>query len=107
MNRPNGENTQYVLNVPLLVGTVIVVVGAAGCFGHRWQYSRLAGSLLTRAVEFEKDEKPSDAAEYLFKYLQMRPDDAEARILLAKTFDKAATSRAAKARAVGYYRYAV
>ena len=98
------------LNVRLLSVTLIVaaVLGPAAYFWREFQVKRTAGAFLSRADSLEKDEEWTQAASHLFRYLQLRPDDADVRIRLAKVFDKPAAQDARlKSRAVDLYYRAV
>ncbi len=94
-----------VLNLPLLIATVaiIVVVAPATYAWHAYQINRTAGAFLVRADTLEKDGKLRTAADYVHRYLQLRPDDLAARLRLAETFDKAAETPRQKVRAVKLY----
>ena len=94
------------LNVWLLVGTLIAVaaLSPAAYFWHEFQVKRTAGALLSRADTLEGEEEWNKAADYLFRYLQLRPDDVDVRIRLAKTFDESITRGSSrKSRAVELY----
>src|SRR4051794_6200766 len=58
-------------------------------FYHDHQVRRTAGALLTRADRAERDEDPGQAADYLGRYLSVRPEDdkvlARYGLLLAET----------------------
>jgi tetratricopeptide (TPR) repeat protein len=105
-NRTHGKHR---LNKRLLLGTVILVplLGAAAYFWHAWQMKRLSGAFLERADQLEQEENWSEAATYLYRYLQVDAENAAIRIRLAKTFDKSATSRTEKSRAIELYYRAV
>ena len=94
------------LNVRLLVGTLIAaaVLGPAAYFWREFQVKRTAGSFLERAETLENEGEWGEAAGHLFRYLQLRPDDADARIRLAETFGKSADQDfRLKPRAVNLY----
>ena len=86
------RRTRRILNVPLLAGTLValVMLAPAAYAWHAWQVRRTADAYLQQADRLEKDGKWGSAAGYLFLYLRFRPDDIDARIRLAETFDKAA-----------------
>lgn len=98
-----------VLNWKLLIGTLlaIAVLIPSGYFWHRYQTNRTAGAYLARADALEREEKWDLAADYLHRYLQVRPDAESVRIRLATTFDKAATDIRRKPRAATFYSRAV
>ncbi len=94
------------LNVRLLVGTLIAVavLGPTAYFWREFQVKRTAVAFLNRADDLEKEEKWGEAASHLFRYLQLRPDDADVRIHLAETFGRSATQNVRlKSRAVNLY----
>lgn len=93
------------LNVRLLVGTLIAVavLGPAGYFWHEFQVRRTAGAMLSRTDALEKEEKWGEAAAYLYRYLQLRPDDVDARIRLTETFDKSDQDGRLKPRTIDLY----
>ena len=92
------------LNVRLLVGTLIavVVLGPSAYFWREFQVRRTAGAFLDRADALK--EEPAKAASYLYRYLQLRPDDANVIVSLAETFgESAAGDDRLKPRAVNLY----
>ncbi|MHC4178145.1 MAG: tetratricopeptide repeat protein, partial [Planctomycetota bacterium] len=107
-NSPNKDTrtvgkskTSRMLNVPLLVGTLIalaVLCPAAYCW-HLHQLGKTAGSLLQQAGRLEEEQEYAKAAAYIHRYLRLHPDDATARVRLAKTFDKGANDGRSKWRA--------
>jgi tetratricopeptide (TPR) repeat protein len=113
-DKPDHESTRPTerrkvkrqLNIRLLVGTLIAVAvaGPAAYFWREFQVKRTAGSFLSRADRLEKEEEWTEAAGHLFRYLQLRPDDANVRIRLAETFGKSADQNVRlKSRAVNLY----
>lgn len=93
------------LNVRLLVGTLIAaaVVLAAAYFWHGYQAGRAAEALLVRADTLEEEGDWASAAEYISRYLKLRPDDPRARVRLAETFDKCAWHYRRKRIAIDLY----
>ena len=94
------------LNVRLAVGTLIAVavLGPAAYFWREFQVKRTAGAFLSRADSLEGEENWTEAASYLFRYLQLHPEDVNARICLAEAVDKSASEDARrKSRAVDLY----
>ena len=98
-----------VLNLPWLLGTVAVcaLLGGAAYFWHGYQLQRLKGSLLVRADQLERDRKWSEAAGYLYRYLQIDPDALAIRIRLAQVYDRSAEGAERKSRAVEFYYRAI
>jgi tetratricopeptide (TPR) repeat protein len=89
--QPTGKpKTRRVFNLRLLAGTLIAVaiLAPAVYWWRAAQERRTASALLDRAKELNEEEKYTAAAGYLFRYLQLQPDHAEARALLAETFDR-------------------
>jgi hypothetical protein len=95
----------WTINVRLLVLTVVVVVILAPTLYvvRAVQVRRNAGILFERAEEYERQGNLTATAQTLFRYLQFRPDDGPARVLLAESFDKTARTLAAKQRATEHY----
>lgn len=104
------RKVKHQLNVRLLVGTLIVVavLGPATYFWREFQITRTAGSFLSRADQLEKEAKWGEAAGHLFRYLQLRPDEANVRIRLAENFGKSAAKNVRlKSRAINLYYHAL
>ncbi len=80
------------LNVRYLVGLVLVLAAAATAvyFAHRRQAGKLAEAYLHQADAAEKDGQAGKAADYLRRYLAMRPADTDARARLGLTLAKQA-----------------
>jgi predicted Zn-dependent protease len=97
--------------VPLLIGTVvaIAVLWPALYFWHGYQYTITAGAYLDRAAVLEKEEDWGKSSAYLYRYLQVHPNDDAVRLKLAETFDKSASEfdHAGKQRAIELYYRAV
>lgn len=79
----------------------LLVGGAYGV--HAWQMRRLAYAILDRARVHERAEAWQPAADALHRYLQLRPDDNQARALLAECFDRAMTHPSQQGRATDLY----
>ncbi len=79
------------LNVPLALGTLIAVAVLAPTlyFVHGFQLSRTSTAFLTRADELAHEEEWLKSADYVQKYLRVRPQDTTQRIRLAELFGKA------------------
>jgi len=72
---PRGRRT---LNTWLLVVSAIVlfVIAPSAYFWYYYQTRQLAVSLLDRADQLMSEKKPREAAEYLQRYLQIKPKEA-------------------------------
>ncbi len=104
-----GRQDQTRLNIRLMGQTlaVVVVVLPSLLFWHRYQVYRNANSLLVQARKAEKEERWGAAADYCQRYLQLRPNDADTWVRLARNFDRKAVTGPQLERAIGYYRKAV
>jgi tetratricopeptide (TPR) repeat protein len=98
-------STVWLLNVPLLIGTlgVAALLALGGFFWHGYQLDRIATDFLARADELRGKSDWRGAADYVFRYLQLRPDDAPARIRLARDYGRSVTSATSRARAIDLY----
>ncbi len=103
----HGKSIHFVraLNVPLLVGTIILVgvLGSAAYFWHKYQLRGTATLLADFADEAESNNEWRKAADYRQRYLRLIPGDVPAVLRLTQTFDKSATSFAEKQRAVDLF----
>jgi tetratricopeptide (TPR) repeat protein len=82
--------TRRVLNVRILVATFVGLM-ALWIGGHYWrayQVQRNAFELTKRADALAGEKKYAEAANYYERYLQLRPDDADARLKCAENFEK-------------------
>ncbi len=97
--------TRRVLNLPLLVGSfcVLTVLGPLAYAWHAYQVGQIATALLHRADSLAAENQWQQAASYLFRYLQIRSDDADVRVRLAETFDRSAETDQEKRQAVAQY----
>src|SRR4029450_5824847 len=88
------------INLPLLAGTIVggaVLLG--GIYGlHKWQITRTAQGLKVLADPQDQKSEWLKAADYLDRYLRLRPDDAPAAGRLALTFARGAKSTAQQRR---------
>ena len=84
------EVTRLSLNWRLLLVSVFLLVVAVGSgyFHHSRQLDRCTVALLERAGQLEEDEQWAEAASYLYRYVQVRPDDADVWPRLALTYTK-------------------
>lgn len=94
-----------ILNLRVLVETLIVaaIIGPAVYFWYAYQVKRTADAMLERAQNLVEEKDDAAAAQYYFQYLKLKPGDADAQVLLAETFDRAAKGWAEKPQAVEYY----
>ncbi|MBI3466177.1 MAG: tetratricopeptide repeat protein [Planctomycetes bacterium] len=90
------------INLPLLAGTIVLcAVLIPGVYvWHGFQMQRIAGALLKEADQREQDSEWHSAADYIYRYLALRPEDDAARVRLAKVYDKGAISLGHKSRSV-------
>jgi tetratricopeptide (TPR) repeat protein len=93
------------LNTWLLAFSAIVlfVIAPAAYLWHNYQTRQLANSFLSRADQLFSEKKPRDAAEYLQRYLQIKPKDSNIRARLAEAYDESASTSAGKRRAIELY----
>ena len=102
---PDSHHTRRVLNVPLLIGTVVVLVVLTPLvYGwHYIQVNNTAEAFLERADALQEEGRLSAAAAYIYRYLKLHPDDLEQQVRLAETYDRAAEDLRGKARASEFY----
>lgn len=75
----------------VIILALVVVLGGGGIFAlNRWQVSRNAGSLFTRAQAALEVGEKGEALQLLSRYVGMRPDDAEAYSVYAELLLEAA-----------------
>ncbi len=97
--------TERRIRLPLLVGTLVTlaVLLPGLYFWRAHQVKQGADVFAARAEALAKEESWAESAEYLFLYLRMRPDDANARIQLAETYEHLAGERTRLTRAIELY----
>ena len=97
--------TRRQVSVRLLLGTSIVlaILAVASYFWRQYQVNRLAPELLAQAEALEAEGKLIESTQRIYQYLQINPDDAEARITLAETYSAAADDMSRKLRAIELY----
>ncbi|HTN77841.1 MAG TPA: tetratricopeptide repeat protein, partial [Pirellulaceae bacterium] len=97
------------LNWRFLIVSGLIATALSGVLWgvHRWQVSRLADAILARARQQEQDEQWSQAADSLHRFLQIRPEHAEARVRLAECYDRALQSPYQRSRAIELYYRAI
>jgi tetratricopeptide (TPR) repeat protein len=86
---------------------LLMVVMPILYFWHHVQVQSSAAALLTRADELESKKNMAAASESLYRYLKYKPEDVEAHIRLATTYDKLAVTRREKSRALSLYARAI
>ncbi len=109
-DRENAQlATKRGVSVRLLLGTAIVLaLAAAASYAWRnYQVKRLAPDLLKQAEALEAQGKLAESTQRIFQYLQINPDDAEAKITLAEKYDAAAQDVSRKLRAIELYSQAL
>ena len=62
-----------------------------------------AGALLERANSLVADEQWADAADQLYQYLRLRPEDGEAKIRLAEAYAHLALAPQFRDRAIEFH----
>src|SRR5579875_2390234 len=92
------------INTKLLLGLLLGSLFTSGAvFGvHRFQYGRIADSLLWQARRAEEQGQIRRQARYLQRYLEFRPKDLDAKAQLARlwTSEEFADSPRERGRAV-------
>ncbi|GIW91307.1 MAG: hypothetical protein KatS3mg109_1739 [Pirellulaceae bacterium] len=105
--RPRRE-----LNWPLAIGTVVLILVAAPSLWawHAFQVSRQSRHMYRMAQELRESGDYARALQLLYRYLVLRPEDAQSRVDYAQLFDKIAQTPAQKnelldlyARAIGLF----
>jgi len=83
---------RYSLNWKVLFITLVMggLSGVALLMLHAWQLKRTANGLLALAETQEKTSDWFKAAEYLDRYLRLRPNDVRAHVRLALTYGRGA-----------------
>ena len=101
----DGPVVQRMLNVPLLIGTLVVVavLVPAARFWHSRQLRQVAEAFLDRAGDLEAQEDWTAAADYLRHYLQLDSGHTDARIRLAMAYDRSGDDAEHKKQAINYY----
>ncbi len=97
------------LNVPLLIGTLLAIL-ALGVVLYSWhsvQYQKAAEVLLARARSFEEQHDFSAAADYLFRYTRLQPEDATSVMQLAKVYEQSVKNGEQLTRAAALYYKAI
>ena len=92
-SRPAGKRrTRRVLNTRILVGTftALVVLGIAAYFWRGYQVRRTASALTERAEALAEEKHFAAAAGYYSRYLELCPEDANARLRRAELFEQSA-----------------
>ena len=97
------------LNVGFLTFVLFAcaALATAGHFWHAYQEDRNAAALLTRADQNEKRRQWREAAQTIRRFLQLRPENADAQVRLAEDFDHIARTPREKRRAVELYAAAI
>ncbi len=97
------------INFRFLIGALLLLaIGGGAAFVVRdYQVRHNADKLRSRAKDCFAENDYAGCQEWLGQYLQLRPEDPEARVLLAQVADNLAVSFAGKARAVRLYEQAI
>ncbi|MBN1588463.1 MAG: tetratricopeptide repeat protein [Pirellulales bacterium] len=103
------QATRRTVNVRFLAGTLIalVILALAAYAWRAYQIRQTADMFLQRADTLEKEEDWRKAAGYLHRFLQLRPNDVDARIRLAQVYEHSANDLRSKARAIDLYYHAL
>ncbi len=98
-----------IINWRLLIVTAIVLgVSVPSVYAlHSYQVQNHAKDFLVQAEKAKEAGNFDEAAEWLFRYLQFKPDDADVRAQTALVFDQAATSPRQKFRAIELFAVAL
>jgi exosortase len=75
---------------------LIVVLAPSAYVWQSYQLNRNGKIFLSRAAEWQQQNRWTDALEYVQRYLQVFPEDVDARIQLAEIFDHIAVEFPAK-----------
>jgi Flp pilus assembly protein TadD len=107
--QPHAPIRRQTINIWLLSITAMTlfVAGPSLYFWHSFQTGRLAEAFSERAESLLKENKPRAAAEYLQRYLEIKPDNAEIRVRLAEVYDRSAITASSKRRAIELYFQAI
>ena len=97
------------LNVRILAGTflALAVLGIAAHYWHAFQARRTASVLTERAEALAEEKSFTAAADYYRRYLELCPEDANARLRRAELFEQATGGRGGGQRAIELYREAL
>ena len=103
------EITKTTLNWPLLLGTVVVlgVLAVVTYVRYASQQDRSLAAFLERASQLEAEEEWLESANYLYRYLRLRPSDASVWNELACTYAKGASSFPQWRRAIEFHHRAL
>jgi tetratricopeptide (TPR) repeat protein len=100
-----APRTKRVVNLRLVfVSVAILAIVAGGAYATRQiQIARNAASILDLADDSASQGDYAKAAEQLSMYLQLRPNDPDAKVRLAEVYDQAARGGRQKAQAISLY----
>ena len=90
--RLESDRARRVLNLRLLLVSVAIgsALSLAGYGWYRYRYGQVAKAMVQRAAGLEKDGEWQKSAGYLNRYLQLRPDDLDARLRLVEAVEHSA-----------------
>ena len=109
-NRPAGKRTaRRVLNTRILVGSLVAltVLATACYFWRAYQLRRTSSVLAERAETLAEEKHFAAAAHYYARYLELSPEDADARLRRAELSEKAARGSAGLLAVVELYQEAL
>ena len=106
-NNQNAHQPRKVYHVSWLllgVSVAVLVFGGVGLyFWRNYQLGRIAVAFRDRAAALQQDSNWRLAADYLYRYVSMRPDDNSARVSLAEVYDKALPGGRPSSRSIELY----
>ncbi|MGA2030684.1 MAG: tetratricopeptide repeat protein [Thermoguttaceae bacterium] len=97
------------LNVRVLVGTfaVLVILAVAAYFWLGYQARRTASAFIDRAEALAEEKHFAAAAGYYSRYLELYPEDGDARLRRAELFEQSAGGRGGLTRVIELYQEAL
>jgi tetratricopeptide (TPR) repeat protein len=103
------RNTQRALDARILVGTVatIAVLALAAYLWRGYQVRRTAAAITERAEDLAKEKHFAAAASYYARYLELCPEDANARLRRAELFELAVAGQGGVKQAIELYQEAL
>lgn len=90
-NSPSaGPKRSYTVNWQLLVAAAVLVCVAApiGYWRYQTALEQMAGTLLERAGQLEKEQQWDEATSYYQRYLIIKPDDSAALAQMAEAYGR-------------------
>lgn len=99
----------WILNKRLVVILLVLgtMLGVGGHFWHGYQVRKNADALRMHAERLVDENHARTAADYLHRYLQLRPDDRDVRVQLAMVYGETAVDPMRIDRALELYDHAL